>query len=97
MGGTVSDMEIKVRVCLFADLRRYLPRGSDGPLELSLASGSTVQDLLGAIGIRQGSEVTAGIDGELATKQTVLRHGDEVLLISPMEGGAIPQPKRLYE
>jgi molybdopterin converting factor small subunit len=87
MGRTASGLEVAVRVRLFADLRRHLPRGSDGPLEFRLAAGSKVQDLLDAIGIAHDAEVTAGIGGELATRETVLKERDEIVLFSPMEGG----------
>jgi molybdopterin converting factor small subunit len=89
MSRAASEIEIAVRVRLFADLRRFLPRGYDGPLGISLAADSNVQDLLDAIGIAHDAEVTAGIDGKLATRETVLRNGDEVVLFSPMEGGAL--------
>jgi molybdopterin converting factor small subunit len=32
--------------------------------------------------------VTAAVDGELAVRNTPLRDGAEVMLLSPMEGGA---------
>jgi molybdopterin converting factor small subunit len=79
---------IDVRVRLFADLRRFLPRGYDGPLSYTLHSGATVDELLAAVGIAKDAEVTAGLNGDLAQRQTVLSNGDELVLFSPMEGGA---------
>ncbi len=78
---------ITVRLTLFADLRRYLQRGQEGPLRLSLASGATVADLLTAAGIPAEDEITAGRNGELAQRETVLQDGDDLVLFSPMEGG----------
>jgi sulfur carrier protein ThiS len=53
-----------------------------------MIQGATVADLLALIGIPPETEVTAGVDGELARRDTRLRDGAEVLLLSPMEGGS---------
>ncbi len=78
---------ITVSVTFFADLRRFLPRGADGPQPCTIPEGATVSDLLAAIGIEYGAEVTAAVDGELAARDTPLRDGADVMLLSPMEGG----------
>lgn len=78
---------IAVNVTLFADLRRYLPPGVDGPHSRTVPVGSTVADLLDAIGIPAGTDLTVGVDGELADRDTPLRDGADVMLLSPMEGG----------
>jgi molybdopterin converting factor small subunit len=78
---------IGVRVRLFADLRRFLPRGADGPLAYCLPGGATVGSLLEQIGVSAELEVTAGVNGRLAQRSTALSDGDEVDLFSPMEGG----------
>ena len=72
---------------LFADLRKFLPRGHDGPIAYRLSAGASVQDLLTTIGIAPDAEVTAGLNGELAARETALKDGDELDLFSPMEGG----------
>ncbi len=72
---------------LFADLRKFLPRGQDGSIPYHLSSGARVQDLLNTIGIAPEAEVTAGLNGELAERDTALHDGDELVLFSPMEGG----------
>ena len=79
---------ITVRVTFFADLRRFLPRGADGPQRYSVPAGATMADLLAIIGIDPGAETTLAVDGELATRDTPLRDGADVMLLSPMEGGA---------
>jgi sulfur carrier protein ThiS len=79
---------IRVTVTFFADLRRYLPRGVDGPQTYALAAPSTVADLLAVIGIPGDSEITVGVDGELAARDTPLRDGADLMLLSPMEGGS---------
>src|SRR5688572_30047723 len=84
---TVGDT-IHVRVRLFTNLRRFLPKGYDGPLSYELAPGATVADLLATIGVPAEEQITAGIREELAHRDTVLSDGDEVLLFTPMEGGS---------
>jgi len=76
-----------VTVTLFADLRRYLPPGVDGPHLRTVPAGSTVADLLDAIGIPTDAEVTVGLNGELADRDDALPDGADVMLLSPMEGG----------
>lgn len=80
-------MAISVTVTLFADLRRFLPRGADGPQRFTVREGATLADLLTTIGIAPGADVTAAVDGELAARDTPLRDGADVMLLSPMEGG----------
>ena len=78
---------IDVSVTLFADLRRFLPRGVDGPVRYTLPAGATMAELLATIGIPDDSDVTLALDGELAERGTQLHDGAEVMLLSPMEGG----------
>jgi len=76
-----------VTVTLFADLRRFLPPGVDGPHRRRVPVGSTVGDLLAAIGIPADADLTVGLNGELADRDAPLSDGAEVMLLSPMEGG----------
>ena len=78
---------ITVSVTFFADLRRFLPRGADGPQRYALPEGARVADLFTVIGIDPGREMTTAVDGELAAADTPLRDGSEIMLLSPMEGG----------
>jgi sulfur carrier protein ThiS len=79
---------ITVSVTFFADLRRFLPRGADGPQPYTVAESATAADLLAAIGVEADAEVTIAVDGNLAGRDTLLRNGSEVMLLNPMEGGA---------
>ena len=79
---------ITVKVTFFADLRRFLPRGADGPQPYALPDRSTVDDLLAVIGVAPNIDVTIAVDGEQAARETPLRDGADVMLLSPMEGGA---------
>jgi molybdopterin converting factor small subunit len=78
---------LTVTVVFFADLRRFLPRGENGPQRYRVKPGAAVADLLDAIGIDADADLTVAVDGELATRDTALRDGAEVMLLSPMEGG----------
>jgi len=82
---------ITITVTFFADLRRFLPRGASGPQRYDLAPGATVADLLETIGIEPDTDLTAAVDGELASRDTPLHDRAEVMLLSPMEGGS-PSP-----
>jgi sulfur carrier protein ThiS len=79
---------ITIAVTFFADLRRFLPRGAEGPQRYTVPEGATAADLLVAIGVETGAEVTIAVDGELAGRETPLRDGADVMLLNPMEGGA---------
>ena len=79
--------QIAVKVSLFADLRRFLPKGHSGPLAYTLPAGTTVGALLDQVGIPAEDEVTPGLNGALAARDTELHDGDDLVLFSPMEGG----------
>ena len=79
---------ITVMVTFFADLRRFLPRGADGPQRYTVPKDATVDDLLAVIGVAPDAELTIALDGEQADRDAPLREGAEVMLLSPMEGGA---------
>jgi aldehyde:ferredoxin oxidoreductase len=83
---------ITVKVTLFADLRRFLPRGADGPQPYTLPAGSTAGDLLDTIGVEVAYDVTIGINGELGDRHDVLPDGADIMLLSPMEGGSTGGP-----
>jgi sulfur carrier protein ThiS len=79
---------ITVMVTFFADLRRFLPRGADGPQRYTVPAGATIDDLLAQIGVVPETDITVAVDGDLASRDTTLHEGADVMLLSPMEGGA---------
>lgn len=83
---------ITVMVTFFADLRRFLPRGSDGPQRYTVRERATVEDLLAVIGVPPAADLTIAVDGEQAARDTSLHEGAEIMLLSPMEGGAAAAP-----
>jgi molybdopterin converting factor small subunit len=78
---------ITVRVKLYADLRRYMLPGLGDPQPLEMPEGSTANDVLVRYGVSPEYELTVGLNGELAGRDSVLHDGDEVMFLSPMEGG----------
>lgn len=87
MPGTPQSAErAPVRLTLFADLRRFAPKGHTGPLEFVLDDGATVADLIAAAGVREPT-LTVSVNGALGTKESILKPGDEVTFFSQMEGG----------
>lgn len=78
---------IAVRLTLFADLRRFEPKGASGARVFSLSRGATVADLVTAAGIPATEDVTVGLNGERAALDAPLGDGDDVVLFSQMEGG----------
>jgi sulfur carrier protein ThiS len=88
MRGSVTADQIRVRVELFADLRQYAPPGIDGGQDLDVPAGTTMHDLIERYGIPADYEVTIGRNGEQAQRTDHAADGDEIVLFSPMEGGA---------
>ena len=82
-----TSPRFQVRLTLFADLKRYLPKGHTGALSLEVSAGSTVRALLATTGIPASEEITVGLNGNQGDRDSVLSDGDEVVLFSPMEGG----------
>ena len=78
---------IAVRLTLFADLRRFEPKGSNGPRTFAIRLQASVADLVAEAGIPPTEDVTVSLNGERATLDVVLTEGDDVVLFSQMEGG----------
>ena len=89
MSETEIGSNIEVKLVLFADLRRMLPRGHNGQFKLTVPAGSTVADLVAAtgLGFAPDEQLKAGINGDSAELDAPVHAGDEVVLFSPMEGG----------
>jgi sulfur carrier protein ThiS len=70
-----------------------LARAADGrdTLALELPPGSTVFEALRQLGL-SALELHAAVNGESAADGTVLREGDEVILIPSIQGGSEGRP-----
>ena len=78
---------MKVLVTFLADMRRFAPSDARGPHPYTFDGGATVEDLLAVVGIPADLDITIGVDGELGGRDTPLRDGSDVMIVSPMEGG----------
>ncbi|HEY7068276.1 MAG TPA: MoaD/ThiS family protein [Chloroflexota bacterium] len=77
---------MRVRVLFFGEMRRHLPPGREA-VELELADGALVGDVLGRVGVQAEDERIVGLNGALAQDTTPLHDGDELSLYHPMGGG----------
>ena len=80
---------MRVGVTLFATLARYLPQDSqDGSAYLEIAEGSTVGDVVVALGIPADLPRIILVNDEDAAADRCLRAGDAVTLFPPLAGGS---------
>ena len=83
-----ASVPVTVSVTFFAGFRRFLPPGAEGPQRYALPPPGRVGDLLDLIGIDTSADATVAVNGEIATPDTPLPDDAEVMILSPMEGGA---------
>jgi molybdopterin converting factor small subunit len=80
---------MKVRVKLFATLRKYAPAAAgDATLTLELADGAAVRDAIAALGIPADRARMIVSDNEQLAPTSPLRDGQEINLFPPMAGGS---------
>lgn len=80
---------MKVEVCLFATLRRYLPEGAEGDTAvLDVPESTTVGDALTSFGIPPDFERLQVVNGLDAADDQVLREGDVLSVFPPLSGGS---------
>jgi molybdopterin converting factor small subunit len=75
---------------LFAGLRRFQPKGSEGAIPVNLADGADVRALLAALGIPEESAGIVVVNDRHAELTTALADGLEVNLFPPLAGGIAP-------
>jgi molybdopterin converting factor small subunit len=80
--------EITVEVRLFASLRRFQPKGADGPIPLRLPAGAAVRDAVAALGIPQESAGIVVCNDVHLKLESPLQDGAEVSIFPPLAGGA---------
>ncbi len=76
------NLEIK----LFGFLRKYSPRSEDA-FFLDLPDGSKVRDIISTLKIPDNEARIVVINGRHAGEDAVLKADDEVVLMTPIEGG----------
>lgn len=83
---------MKINVVCFGVMREYLPSsGRDRRAELDVEPGSTVDQVIDALGIPRRLVFAVLVDGQQAPVSETLRDGCEVTLMPPFAGGAFPR------
>ncbi len=83
---------IKVKVRLYATLRRYLPEMAIGQsADVRLPEGATVGALLDQLGIPRDEMRICYVGGLYSDLERQLRDGDDVALFPPVGGGEGPE------
>jgi transketolase len=80
--------EIAVTIRLFASLRRFQPKGADGPIPLRLRAGAAVRDAVAALGIPEASAGIVVCNDVHLELGSPLQDGTEVSIFPPLAGGA---------
>lgn len=79
---------MRVRVKLYASLRKYAPDGSSGSaFEVELPEGATLEELVRGLNIPPDEARIAFINGLICELDHPLKSGDEVGLFPPIAGG----------
>jgi molybdopterin converting factor small subunit len=79
---------MRVRVKLFGALRKHLPAGAVGGVELELSDGATVADVLAELGIPIEHAGMVVSNDEQLEKTAGVRDGQELSVFAPLAGGA---------
>lgn len=80
---------MKVKVQLFALLKRYLPPGAEGDgASLEVPPGTTVRDVVESLKIPSELSCLTVINGRDASPDQVLSPGDVLSMFPPLAGGA---------
>lgn len=80
---------MKVEVCLFATLGRYLPPGASGDrATLEVPEHATVGEVMASLHIPDDLERLQVVNGYDAAPNQVLRDGDVLSAFPPLAGGA---------
>jgi molybdopterin converting factor small subunit len=81
--------DMKVRVKLFASLKKYLPRGaSDDTITVEVPEGATVAEVVGCLGISP-EHAKMAVTGECQVDmETPVQDGQQVNLFPPLAGGS---------
>jgi molybdopterin synthase sulfur carrier subunit len=83
---------MRVRVKLFATLRRYAPGASNGthagtPFEVELSDGAVIADLIQQLHLPAAQVKVAFVNGRAQAEDWRLQPDDEVGIFPPVGGG----------
>ena len=76
------NLEIK----LFGFLRKYSP-GSEDAFSMDIPDGSKVKDIISTLKVPDNEARIVIINGKHAVEDATLMANDEVILMTPIEGG----------
>jgi len=76
---------LQVNVKLHGILRDYLPRKAKGQTSLELPEGTTIEDVVNQLNIKQN--VSASVDGAEVENSRVMQDGQELHLFRHIAGG----------
>ncbi len=80
---------MKVELKLFATLARHLPEASDdGSATVDVPEGSTIRQLLNALGIPDQMPLMILVNGRDAAPAQTLEDGDVITVFPPLVGGS---------
>ncbi len=78
---------MKIKVKVFATLRKYASEESSGQQELELAEGATVGQVLGELKIPQAEVAFVFVNSVRQKLDEPLTEGDELGVFPPIAGG----------
>jgi len=79
---------MKVKVKLFASLRKYIPELDLGEnLDVTMESGSSIAQLYEKLGIPEDEVKLAFVNGQYRGSEYVLSDEDEIGIFPPIGGG----------
>jgi sulfur carrier protein ThiS len=84
---------MKVSVEILTSSELLLPDG-EKRATIELPDGSTVQDVMRALGATDDTPWNASIDGQLVYADTTVGAGAKVLVFAPIQGGESPLRNR---
>ncbi len=76
---------LEVKVTLHGILRDYLPRQAKGKMALTLPEGTTINDVLQQLNIKQ--TISAAVGGVQVETNHVLQDGDDLQMFRMIGGG----------
>ncbi len=85
--GTVEGASpITLSLKLFCDLRRYIESDEADIVHVQAPAGVTAHGLLRHLRFDPNEQVTFAVNGALASSDTVLHEGDDLMLFRPVRG-----------
>ena len=78
---------MKIKIRLYATLRRFVPDGEENIFTVEMGAGSTVKAAMKCLGIPSDVDAVILVNGRYANDDTILSTGDILTLYPKMVGG----------